>query len=75
LGDTTALIVKSDGVARAITHVGNSKDQLYFRSLFKSVLQHTVDEELDKEQLFVTMLNPRRDVDPTDRKKEIPKVW
>jgi hypothetical protein len=32
------------------------------------------DEELDKDQLFVTMLNPGRDVDPTDRMKEIPKV-
>jgi hypothetical protein len=34
----------------------NTNDQLHLHFLFKSICQHTVDEELNQEQLFITML-------------------
>lgn len=71
LGNTNAHIVRSDAVARFIRRVRgtqNNNDQLHFHSLFKSLLQHSVDEELDEAQLFVTTINSARDVNPADRK-------
>ena len=71
MGDTNAHIVNSDGVARSVANVkGQTNDKLHFRSLFKSLLQHTVDEELDEDQQLVTTINSARDVNPADRKKE-----
>ena len=62
LGDTNAHIVNLDGVARSVANVkGQTNDKL---------LQHTVDEELDEDQQFVTTINSARDVNPADRKKE-----
>lgn len=69
-----AHIVKSDGVARAITNVqGNVNDSAYLQNLFQSLFKHTVDDELDQGQLFVTSLDSSRDVKPSDRKKKIRK--
>jgi hypothetical protein len=38
--------------------------------LFKSLLQHAVNEELDEDQHFITTFNSARDVDPANQKKE-----
>ena len=76
LGDNNARIVRSDCVARAITRVTrDDNDQHYFRLLFTSLFQHTVEEELDEKQLFMMTIDSGRDVKPEDRMKKLLKAF
>lgn len=75
LGNSKAHIIVSNGVAHAVTRVAQSlNDNAHFHHLFKSLFKHTVDNELDQAQLFVTHLDSGRDVPPSDRKKKLRKA-